>query len=191
LKRITQGMGKIKAVRKYENPIEFPETHKLWMDTNKKPTIRDADDRATFNRLHPIPFAVKITKIDRDMPAKLVREAEGILAWAVAGAVLWHQSGLNKPPEIEAAREQWRSDMDQIGRFLQDRCVIAEGFQIKASDCYAAYHQWAEASGEKDIMSLTAFGTKLRERGFVKREANRGNFYPGIRLRTPNDDQSG
>jgi len=61
LKRITQGMGKIKAVRKYENPIEFPETYKLWMDTNRKPTIRDADDQATFNRLHPIPFTVKIT----------------------------------------------------------------------------------------------------------------------------------
>jgi putative DNA primase/helicase len=72
LKRITQGMGKIKAVRKYENPIEFPETHKLWIDTNRKPSIRDADDRATFNRLHPIPFMVKITKIDREMPAKLL-----------------------------------------------------------------------------------------------------------------------
>ena len=60
VKRITQGMGKIKAVRKYENPIEFPETHKLWMDTNSKPTIRAADDQATFNRLHPIPFTVTI-----------------------------------------------------------------------------------------------------------------------------------
>jgi len=46
LKRITQGMGKIKATRKYENPIEFPETHKLWMDTNSKPLIRAADDQA-------------------------------------------------------------------------------------------------------------------------------------------------
>lgn len=71
LKRITQGMGKIKAVRKYENPIEFPETHKLWMDTNRKPTIRDADDRATFSRLHPIPFLVRIPReqIDRDKVA--------------------------------------------------------------------------------------------------------------------------
>jgi len=88
LKRITQGMGKIKAVKKYENPIEFPETHKLWMDTNRKPTIRDADDQATFNRLHPIPFTMKIPKdqIDRSLPLRLLGEAEGILAWAVAGA---------------------------------------------------------------------------------------------------------
>ena len=50
-------MGKIKATRKYENPIEFAETRKLWIDTNRKPTIRDVDDKATF-RLHPIPFTV-------------------------------------------------------------------------------------------------------------------------------------
>lgn len=30
LKRITQGMGRIKATRKYENPFEFAETHKLY-----------------------------------------------------------------------------------------------------------------------------------------------------------------
>src|SRR5262249_34328108 len=55
LKRITQGMGEIKAVRKYENPITFPETHKLWMDANHKPVVRGTDN-AIWNRLHPIPF---------------------------------------------------------------------------------------------------------------------------------------
>jgi len=37
-------MGKIKATRKYQNPIDFPETHKLWMDTNSKPMIRTGLD---------------------------------------------------------------------------------------------------------------------------------------------------
>src|ERR1039458_4470928 len=74
LKRITQGMGIIKSVRKYENPIEFEETHKLWLDTNRKPRIPDADDGAIFNRLHPIPFTVIVPKekIDRDLPGKLL-----------------------------------------------------------------------------------------------------------------------
>jgi putative DNA primase/helicase len=95
LKRISQGMGNIKACRKYENPIEFPETHKLWMDTNSKPIIREADDQATFNRLHPIPFTVTIPpeEIDKSLPRKLLAEAEGILAWAVEGAKQWHQNG--------------------------------------------------------------------------------------------------
>jgi putative DNA primase/helicase len=185
LKRITQGMGKIKAVRKYENPIEFPETHKLWMDTNRKPTIRDADDQATFSRLHPIPFTVKITKIDRDMPAKLLQEAEGILAWAVAGAKLWHESGLHRPAEVDAARDDWRSEADQLGRFIGDCCVTTENSRVPASALYAAYKHWAEGCGEKDVMSVTAFGSKLPLRGFAKDNTNRGVVYLRIGLKAP------
>jgi hypothetical protein len=37
LKRITQGMGTIMAARKYENPVEFPETLKVWVDTKRRP----------------------------------------------------------------------------------------------------------------------------------------------------------
>ena len=55
LKRITQGMGKIKATRKYENPIEFSETHKLWIDANHLPIVRGTDN-AIWNRLHPSPL---------------------------------------------------------------------------------------------------------------------------------------
>jgi putative DNA primase/helicase len=101
-------MGTIKAVRKYENPIEFTETHKLWIDTNRKPEIWDPDDEAIFNRLHPIPFQVQIPKeeIDKELATKLLAEAEGILAWAVAGAKLWYESGLNKPGAVKAANRR-------------------------------------------------------------------------------------
>jgi len=185
LKRITQGMGKIKAARKYENPIEFPETHKLWMDTNRKPLIRDPDDQATFNRLHPIPFTVRIPKasIDREMPVRLLGEAEGILAWAVEGAKLWCESGLNKPPEVEAAKNAWHSEMDQLGRFIEDQCVIGDSLRTPASRLYTAYKAWADASGEKDFMTGTAFGRKMPERGFAKQGTSRGNVYLGIGLR--------
>ena len=85
LKRITQGMGRIKATRKYENPVEFPESHKLWIDANHLPVVRGTDN-AIWNRLHPVPFNVVIPKSeqDRELPQKLLREAEGILAWAIA-----------------------------------------------------------------------------------------------------------
>ena len=183
LKRITQGMGKIKAVRKYENPIEFAETHKLWIDTNRKPTIRDADDTATFSRLHPLPFTVRIPKqeIDRELPAKLLKEAEGILAWAVAGAKLWHESGLNKPPEVESAKDQWRAEMDQLGRFIEERCVTGEGFTVQASTLYSDYRRWAEAGGEPAI-TARAFGLKMGER-YEKVHGVRGEVYQGIGLK--------
>jgi putative DNA primase/helicase len=184
LKRITQGMGKIKATRKYENPIEFPETHKLWMDTNSKPAIRSADDQATFNRLHPIPFTVTIRpeEVDRSLPGKLLAEAEGILAWAVQGATLWRQQGLGKPPEVLAANDDWRSENDQLGRFIDECCVVSDGFSGRARPLYLAYRQWAEGAGENAI-SETMFGKRLRDRGFSKEHRRHGTSYNGIAVR--------
>lgn len=184
LKRITQGMGKIKATRKYENPIEFPETHKLWMDTNAKPMIRAADDQATFNRLHPIPFTVTIPpeEIDKSLPRKLLAEAEGILAWAVEGAKLWWRDGLGKPPEVVAANDDWRAENDQLGRFIEECCVVAGSFSGKARQLYECYRTWAEGAGENAITE-TLFGRRLKDRGFAKEHRRYGTVYAGIALR--------
>jgi putative DNA primase/helicase len=184
LKRITQGMGKIKAIRKYENPIEFYESHKLWIDTNRKPSIRDSDDKATFNRLHPIPFGVSIpaAEIDKELPAKLLSEGEGILAWAVQGAVEWHRSGLGKPVEVESAKDEWRSEMDHIGRYIEERCVTGDGVRVLNSALYADYRRWAEADGEHAV-TATSFGTKVAARGYLKKTSNRGGVYLGIGIR--------
>ncbi len=184
LKRITQGMGKIKATRKYENPIEFPETHKLWMDTNSKPQIRATDDQATFNRLHPIPFTVTIPadEIDRTLPRKLLGEAEGILAWAAEGAQLWRQHGLQKPPEVSAAGDDWKEENDQLGRFIADCCVVADCLSGKARPLYEAYRTWAEGAGEHAVTE-TLFGRRLKDRGFEKQHGRFGSVYAGIGLR--------
>ncbi|MBE7543779.1 MAG: hypothetical protein HS123_15580 [Solibacteraceae bacterium] len=117
LKRLTQGGGRIKAVRKYENPIEFPETHKLWMDSNRRPRVRDVEDRATFARLWPIPFDVEIpaSEIDPELPAKLMAEAEGILAWLVDGARRWSREGLERPREVDEARRRGRTTTTPSG----------------------------------------------------------------------------
>jgi putative DNA primase/helicase len=145
--------------------------------------IRDVDDRATLDRLHPIPFLVRIPddRIDKNLLSKLLAEAEGILAWAVAGAWLWHRSGLGKPPEVDVAKDEWRSQMDQIGRFIEERCVISDAFRVAASVLYGAYKAWAEASGEHAATS-TEFGIKVTGRGLQKRHTDRGWFYLGLGL---------
>src|SRR5215831_17562862 len=104
-------------------------------------------------RLHSIPFprAVPADKIDPNLGRKLMAEAEGIVAWAVAGAQAWCQHGLDKPPEVEASTEEWRAENDNIGRFVAECCVTGASFQARASVIYATYRQWAEKSGEKNV----------------------------------------
>ena len=186
LKRITQGMGRIKATRKYENPIEFPETHKLWLDANHRPVIRGTD-AAIWNRLHSIPFTVTIgpEEIDRDLPKKLQAEAGGILAWLVAGAVRWYSEGLVKPSEVEGAVEEWRGDMDQIGRFIEERCITSDddpSVKCQASSLYADYKHWAE-DGKEHASPSKAFGPKIEAKGFEKFTVHGRFYYRRIRLR--------
>lgn len=163
LKRITQGMGKIKAVRKYENPIEFPETHKLWMDANHKPMVRGADN-AIWNRLHLIPFAVTIPKGEQDhgLLDKIKAEAEGILAWVVYGAQRWCREGLGKPPEVTDAVSGWREESDPLRDFLGDRCSM-QG-ECAVGTFRAAYLKWCEDNGEKPI-EATKFNQRLESLG--------------------------
>lgn len=182
LKRITQGTGRIKATRKFENPIEFPETHKLWIDANHLPAVRGTDN-AIWNRLHAIPFEVTIPKHeqDRQLPAKLLAEAEGILAWTVAGAVRWSREGLGKPPEVEQAAASWRAESDQIGRFIEECCITLPTASVRARRLFDAYKSWAEQGSER-VEIETVFSKRLTERQFTKTRTMTGMTYSGIGL---------
>jgi len=185
LKRITQGMGSLKAVRKYENWIEFPETHKLWIDTNHRPTITDGDE-ATFNRIHPIPFLVSIPKdkIDRDLLGKLAAEGEGILAWAVEGARLWHEKGLSRPPVVEAANQAWRAESNPLASFITERCRCLPGASVAAQRLYELYRRGSEGASEGALLSQREFSARILERpGITKKHTKKGSLYIGIEQR--------
>ncbi len=143
LKRITQGMGDIKAVRKYENPITFPETHKLWIDANFAPVIRGADD-AIWKRLLPIPCKNKPDEKDPELAGKLLHESEAIVNWVVAGAIRYFNEGLGRPESIEATRDSWKSDMDYFADYISERLVKEKGAWIGASEFYQDFYDWAK-----------------------------------------------
>jgi len=189
LKRITQGMGTIKAVRKYENPITFPETHKLWIDANHLPVISGSEN-AIWNRLHAIPFTVVIPpeEIDRQLPTKLLAEAEGILAWCVAGAQRWYAEGLGKPTAVSDAVDGWREEMNTLGPFMEEMCELKpeepEAW-VRVSEMWKAYSDWAERNDEKRPLSRRALTAQLESHGVTQGKRDRGDtrVWQGIRFR--------
>ena len=183
LKRLTQGMGTIRAVRKYQNPFTFTATHKLWMDTNRRPVIRDAADTATFARLHPIPFDVTIPpeEIDKNLGTKLLTEAPGIVTWLVNGAHQWYATGLPKPEEVEQATRAWREECDQFARFVGEACTVDERSSTGSAAMYAAYRQWCEANGERPVAQAD-FAKGLQSRGIEKFRTGSGVFYRGVEV---------
>ncbi len=69
--------------------------------------------------------------------------------------------------------------MDQVGRFVSDCCIVGDFVLAKAREMYTAYRKWVEEFGEHFIAE-TAFGLKLKERGFVKRHTKKGTAYDRI-----------
>ena len=154
------------------------------MDSNHRPVLRGTDN-AIWNRLHLIPFEVTIPPedIDRELPGKLLDEAEGILEWAADGAVRWHRDGLGKPDKVDAASKAWRQDSDQIARFVEECCVKGDFAQSKARSLYSAYRRWADEEGELIVTGLM-FRNALNERSYSRKHTKTWSVYMGTEIAT-------
>lgn len=182
LKQLT-GDDVVTARKMFAEEFEFKPEFKLWMATNHKPLIRGTDT-GIWRRIHLIPFEVQIPidKVDKKLKYKLVKEAEGILKWAVQGCLRWQNEGLSMPQKVLDAVCEYQHEMDVISTFM-DACCVAEG-EVKASRLYAVYAKWAEEHNEY-CMSSTKFGTELYKRdGIGKKKARDGLYYTGITIGT-------
>jgi putative DNA primase/helicase len=164
--------------------FHFTPEFKLFLAANHKPAIRGTD-HGIWRRIRLIPFDVTIAddKQDKDLSQKLSEELPGILAWAVEGCLKWQKCGLVPPPEVTAATNSYRSEMDVLAQFIEDRCLIGEWASAKSSQLYECYSQWCSANGEKP-MTQKAFSCRLQERKLRKDRTNSGMIWRGIGIAT-------
>ncbi len=168
VKQLTGG-DRMRARRMREDFWEFEPTHKIWLAANHKPVIR-GQDYAIWRRIRLIPFTVKIPdeKKDATLPDKLKAERPGILAWAVQGCLAWQRNGLAEPDEVTQAVHEYRAEMDVIGQFLRECCVIRPkqpDIKTRSSVLHKAFCKW---SGDSSI-SQKAFTDWLLEQGHAKK----------------------
>jgi putative DNA primase/helicase len=179
VKQLTGG-DTIAARRLYREFFEFRPVFKLWIATNHLPEVRGADE-AIWRRIRLVPFNVTIPESERDsrLDEKLAREASGILRWLVDGCQAWRQQGLGVTECVAAATAGYRSTMDVLGCFIEERCVQRPDATVKTSELYTLYTYWADAHGEEKL-TQKAFGLRLRERGFQPGRTNGTRFYRGL-----------
>jgi putative DNA primase/helicase len=188
IKQLTGGVDQVKARFLFEDYFTFTPQFKVFLGTNHKPVIKD-NDQAIWERIRLVPFVVQIPPGERkkDFDAELHQEIEGILAWAVQGCLDWQRLGdLKPPPEVVNATKEYQEESDIIGRFIADKCVKLTQAEARASALWNAYKDWCEHHGETWVKQ-TAFGRKLTEEGFGKRESH-GIIYTGIGLRSEDQD---
>ncbi len=168
--------------------FEFTPVFKLWLAANSRPTVRGTDN-GIWRRIRLVPFTVTIPaeERDRDLGRKLVAELPGILAWAVRGCLRWQAEGLGVPADVQAATEAYRDEMDVLGGFINECCVVRAGAQATSADLYTAYTAWCEGNGERPV-TRRKMGLRLSERGFERRRGTGGRHtWVGVGLQARRD----
>jgi putative DNA primase/helicase len=145
--------------------FEFRPEFKVFLAVNHKPVIKGTDE-GIWRRVRLVPFDVTIApeKVDKELPEKLRAELPGILNWAIRGCLEWQRDGLQDPPEVLGATEEYRAESDTVAPFVNECCILGEGKSVPAGKLFEEYEQWCKGAGEF-AQSKTQFRDQLRALG--------------------------
>lgn len=209
VKSLTAGEP-ISARRLHQDYFEFYPSFKLILSGNHKPAIVGTDD-GIWRRVLFVPWLVQIdaSEVDPRLPNRLWEERDGILTWMVEGALAWLRQGLDPPPAVTAATEEYRDESDPVGSFIRQACIVTgEPCDMeRPRELYEAYARFCAAEGMFAFNQVTftrrlsAAAKKIWRRpdGGVaqfERQHSGGSIYRGIRIaadfvpsHTPDDDR--
>jgi putative DNA primase/helicase len=185
VKMITGG-DSISARYLYREAFEFRPRFKLWLAANVRPKVSAADG-AMWRRVRELPFVNVIPEAEQDPDVKRRLRADpdvhaAVLAWAVQGCLRWQAEGLGTPAAVVAATADYRGQMDVLGAFIVDCCVVHENAKTSAAALYAVYTEWLDGSGERNGMTKIDFGRQLGARGYAPGKLAGDRAWLGIGL---------
>ena len=175
MKNLT-GNDKISARFLHHEYFDFEPTHTLWLGTNDKPDV-DATDTGTWRRIKLVPFKSRFegAREDKTLGDKLADEREGILAWAVRGAIAWWNRGkpsLIEPKVVTDAVGEYKGEIDRLSDFITARCDVNDKYEATAEELYGAYQHWAPTVGIRYPWTQTRFSSRFGQRQ-LRKEAQR------------------
>nr|WP_281257866.1 phage/plasmid primase, P4 family [Streptomyces uncialis] len=185
LKRVT-GKDEIAARFLRQEFFTFKPTFLLILATNHKPKFRGQDE-GLWRRVKLLPFTRWFAPHERDygLDAKLMKESEGIAAWAVRGSIEWHRAGLQDPDVITKASSEYRRTSDALAGFMPGVLEACEDSHVmNGNDVFNHYLDWCEAENlpQRERWTRRTFYGALEERGVTRVMKRTGVALAGIRL---------
>jgi putative DNA primase/helicase len=189
IKQLTGG-DPITARFMRQDNFTFRPTFKLMIVGNHKPTLHNVDEAAR-RRFNIVPFTRMPAKPDPKLEAKLRAEAAGILRWMIVGCRDWQANGLQRPQSVVEATEEYFSNQDTLGQWLDEQCDVDPGNRWKNESSAALFKSWqtyAISAGAK-AGSRTAFADAMEKRGLERDKGTKGaRLYRGVCFKPPPDD---
>ena len=166
--------------------FQYDPQFKLTIIGNHNAVLRNVDE-AMRRRLNMVPFLVKPAVIDRQLEEKLLAEAPGILHWMIEGCLDWQANGLVRPEIVQAATDDYFSEQDVFGQWIEDCCEVRFGnhpfIWDRSGDLFASWAEYARKAGEESG-TQKSFANDLRKRGFAKYRDGAARGFKFIRLKS-------
>jgi putative DNA primase/helicase len=146
IKSVTGGDA-IRCAHKHGRFFSYFPQFTIWLVSNN-PVKADAEDDAIWARVNVIHFPNSyLGKEDKSLKRRMLERSnlEGVLRWAVEGAIAWYQSlpdGLEKPAAIAAETQQHRARNDYSAQFVEDCTERADGEFLPNPIWTAVYTAW-------------------------------------------------
>lgn len=184
LKALTGG-DSIQCSFKGRNHFTYRPQFKIWLSSNQ-PVNADPQDDATWGRLRVIHFPFShLGEENKGLKDRMrSREVlEGILAWAVEGAIRWYKLGDSGLPEMETGavlKQSHRDDLDNVQAWIEEVCAVKEGLFSPGESLYTNYAEWCKRNGVQPKMNR-GLTEVLMKKGFrYGRDRIHGKQYRGF-----------
>ena len=179
------GGDTITARKMHQDFVSFQPTHTLFVLGNHQPSV-GAGGPSFWRRLRLIPFMNVVPEDQRDdqLVEKIIaREAAGVMAWIISGAVAYYRDGLHAPQSVLAATSDYEESEDHFGRFLEDVCHVGGGQHCTVA--YArmryAYTDWCRLEGAV-AASQNRFTREVASRGVGTTRVGGERLYTNVAL---------
>jgi len=185
LKRCTGG-DPVTCRHLYREYFEYVPTFKIVFSTNEVPRIH-SQNYAMKRRIRLVPFRQRFyephdgkTPVkDPQLPAKLLAERNGILAWAVRGCLDWRKRGLDTPAVIRQEGDKLFESQDPLAEFIESVCVIGPGAEVEVGILWQGYNLWCDETGRKPAYKQPqGFSRSLTQRDGIESRKGTG----GVRM---------
>lgn len=108
---------------------------------------------------------------------KLAQEVQGIMLWALHGAVrLLKQGRYTIPDSHGRALADWQANANPVAAFVQDCCIKGNGTWTSLSEIFGDFLSWTERQGRKRISNKT-LAKRLRDQRIKDQRTSRGTEF--------------
>jgi P4 family phage/plasmid primase-like protien len=176
VKSITGG-DRISCCFKGKDHFSYKPKFKIWLSSNWAVNA-DPDDEAVWGRIRVITFPHShLGNEDKTLKHKMTTKKylEGVLLWAIEGAIRWYKLGASGLPELQVQKQekmQHREEQDSVSAWFHESFEYTgnhDADYVASSIVYSSYKEWCEATGHKPLNSNN-LTEKLKAKTGVKSE---------------------